>query len=1096
MKKIGCRAPYRAATSVIKCLLLMKMTILLICFFSLQSMASEGFGQENITLKLQHVSLKKAFKLIEKQSSFRFVYNDEAIPEDRRVDIDVTEAQVKDLMQQLLLNTSLSFKIIGANQVVISPEPGADATFKTAPQVVITGRIVNASRQPVANVSILEKGTNNGTVTKEDGSFTLNVKNANATLIISSVGYATQEISLKGQTTISVQLQEDVKEMNQVVVVGYGTQKRSDITGSVISVPKSRLSQLPVTNILHAMEGAVAGVTITQTSAVPGTAASILVRGQNSINASSQPLIVVDGIPFNKAGGLTNDLNPNDIASIEILKDASAVAIYGTNGSNGVILITTKRGTTGKPAIRYNAYVGLDNIAHILTPMTPQQYVQKYADYLKQAGLPQQNVLPNQYEVANYNNGKTIDWIKQATQQGVIQDHNLSISGGTKEVKYYISGDYMKQLGVVKGYQYHRASVRANLDVNITDYLTTGTSLFFASNNYDGGRANFYLAAAMSPYGSLYNANGTYEIYPMYQELLYANPLLGLYSDKVDRSNNLNGNVYAELKPAFLKGLKYRINASYTYIPTRAGDYTGRSANNQLGTANVSSSETGSWTIENILSYNKDWREHHIDFTGLYGAQQRNYFSYSASATGFINDQLSFYNLNAGATQSDGSFRLKYTLLSQMARINYSYRGRYLLTLTARRDGSSVFGANTSKYGVFPSMALGWNLSKENFMNKVTFVDNLKLRGSYGISGNEAIPPYGTITTASTNRVPFNGVSTIGVLASNLGNSNLHWESTKGLNIGLDFAVLKNRINGTVDVYRTQTYDILLSRRLPIITGYGSVLDNLGKTENRGIDISLNTVNVQTKDFKWESTINFSSNKNKLVSLYGDGKDDVGNRWFLGHPINVIYDYKMVGVWQMGEDPSKVDPGAKPGDLKFADINGDGKITAADDKVILGTPNPKWIGGFTNTFHYKDFHLNIFIQTVQGGLRNNVTLTYADEGWRMNTPREVGYWTAENKSNSHPALSYFNTRGYGYPTDNSYTRIKDVSLSYTVPQRMLDRIGLGSLTVYASGRNLYTFTKWIGWDPEFNYSFRGSGDWTNNYPNTRSVVFGANISLR
>lgn len=381
-------------------------------------------------------------------------------------------------------------------------------------------------------------------------------------------------------------------------------------------------------------------------------------------------------------------------------------------------------------------------------------------------------------------------------------------------------------------------------------------------------------------------------------------------------------------------------------------------------------------------------------------------------------------------------------------------------------------------------------------MKKVGWVNNLKLRGSYGKSGNEAIGVYQTITTDNTARYVFNGVPTVGVLAGNLGNANLHWESTKGLNLGLEFTILKNRISGTIDAYKTNTKGILLRRNLPIITGYSSVLDNLGETSNKGLEITLNTHNIDTRDFRWETTINFSTNKNKILDLYGDKKSDVGNRWFIGKPISVIYDYKMTGIWQTGEDPSKQDPGAKPGDLKFADINGDGKITADSDKVILGQTAPKWTGGLTNTFHYKNWHLNIFIQTAQGMMKNNPDLNYVDETGRRNTPAEIGYWTPTNKNNSRPALSYFNTRGYGYPSNASFTRIKDITLSYTFPQQLLDKLKLGSLTLYLSGRNLYTFTKWIGWDPENNYSMRGSGDWTNNYPTIRSFVFGANISLR
>jgi TonB-linked SusC/RagA family outer membrane protein len=1095
MKKNSNSVPQRTAVYLLKCLLMIKIVTLLICVLSLQTIANDGFAQETITLRLENSTLRKAFKVIEKNTSFRFVYNEEMLPADQRISINVQAQPVGNVMKKLLENTSLTHKIVGSDLIVISPDLPATTARDERPAFTVNGKVVNAVNEPVGNVTILEKGTANGTSSKEDGSFSIEITANNAVLVFSSVGYIEQEIPVSGSSTLNVKLSDNISDLNQVIVVGYGTQKRADVTGAVVSVPKSRLTQLPVTNVLHAMEGAVPGVTITQTSAIPGTSASILVRGQNSITANTGPLIVVDGIPFNKAGGLTNDINPNDIASIEILKDASAVAIYGTNGANGVILITTKRGTTGKPVIRYNAYVGFDNIAHMLEPLEPAAYVQKYADFLKQRGLPQSNVLENQYEIANYNAGKTVDWIEEATRQGVITDHSLSISGGTKDVKYYISGDYLKQVGVVKGFQYNRVSVRANLDVNITEYLSAGTNLFFTSNNYDGGRANFYFAAAMSPYGTLYNASGNYEIYPVYQELLYTNPLLGLYTDRIDRSKNLNGNVYAELKPAFLKGLKYRINGSYTYIPLRRGNYTGRNANNTLGNATVEFAETNSWVIENILTYNKDWNRHHVDFTGLYSAQQRNYFTSNASATGFINDELAFYNLGAGATQSAGSYRDKYSLVSQMARINYNYDGKYLLTLTARRDGSSVFGKNTDKYATFPSVAVGWNISREDFMTTVDWLDNLKVRASYGKSGNEAIEVYGTLTTARSVRFPFSGVSTIGVLADNLGNADLQWESTTGMNFGIEFALLKNRVSGTVDFYLTRTEDNLLRRRLPIVTGFSDVLDNLGTTKNRGIDIMLNTVNIKTPNFSWESNINFSSNKNRLVSLYGDGKDDVGNRLFLGQPIRVAYDYTLVGVWQEGEDASQWDPGAKPGDLKFKDINGDKKITA-DDRSVLGQTSPKWIGGITNTFHYKNFHLNIFIQTVQGALRNNVTLTFADEGGRMNTPKDVGYWTAENKSNTRPSLAYTNSRGYGYPSDNSYTRLKDISLSYTFQQSAIEKLGLSSLTLYVSGRNLYTFTDWVGWDPEYNYFFRGSDQWANNYPNTRSIVFGANVTLR
>ncbi|MCX2429936.1 SusC/RagA family TonB-linked outer membrane protein [Pedobacter sp. GR22-10] len=971
----------------------------------------------------------------------------------------------------------------------------------------ISGVILDVKGMPIPGATIKNEKTAKVAISDGNGRYKIAALKGE-TLVVSFVGYAPKTVVLDNQTQLNFSLTEESdKTLNEVVVVGYGTQKRSDVTGSVVSVPKSRLSQLPVTNILQSIQGAVAGVNITSSSSVPGSQPTALVRGQNSITAGTSPYVVVDGVPLTKTGGSLNDINPNDIASVEILKDASATAIYGTNGSNGVILITTKRGTTGKPVIRYNGYAGIDNIAHILEPRSGAEYVQKYADFLKQTNQTQTRPVPNLGELAAYNAGTTTDWVDEATQQGIIQDHNVSISGGTPDVKYFISGDYLDQKGVIKGYQFNRIGLRSNLDLNVTSFLTVGTSLFLTSNNFDGGRANLLLATAMSPYGQEYNANGTYKIFPMEPELLYTNPLLGLKTTQISRTTNINGNGYAEIKfPGVLTGLKFRLNAGYTYFPERRGSYVGRLANDNNGTASSFNASTNSYTIENILTYSKDIKKHHIDFTALYSAQERKYNLTTAGAVGFINDELGLDNIGAGATQTSGSYRDRYGLNSQMGRLFYSYNSRYLLTLTARRDGSSVFGVNTTKYGVFPSAALGWNVINESFMKDIKAISNLKLRLSYGKTGNEAVGVYNTITTEGSVRSPFNGISTIGVIPNNLGNILLQWETTKTANVGLDFGLFNNRITGSVEAYQNKTSGLLLNRSLPIITGYSRVLENIGKTTNNGLELTLNTQNFAGKNFRWETMVVFATNKNKINDLYGDGKDDLGNRWFIGQPINVVYDYKMTGVWQTGEDVSKQDPTAKPGSLKFADLNGDGKITA-DDRTILGQTAPKWTGGITNTFHYKNINLSVFIQTAQGMTRNNPDLTYGDETGRRNTPAEVGYWTPENQSQTRPALSYNNTLGYGYASDASYTRIKDVTLSYVFAQRLLDKLHLGSLTIYASGRNLATFTNWIGWDPEQTTYGRGTGnsnanqqafaaDWTNNYPVTRTFVLGLNVSLR
>lgn len=970
----------------------------------------------------------------------------------------------------------------------------------------VKGIVHGANNEPLAGVSVILRNnkTNftSGTKTDTAGVFTFSRVPAGGPygFSVTMVGYEPQNLSgynLKEGATFSlvVDLKASAAALGEVVVVGYGTRKRSDVTGSVASVPQNRLSQLPVTNALQAVQGAVAGVNVTQSSSVPGASPTAVIRGESSISASTGPFIVVDGVPFN---GSLNDVNPNDIASIDILKDASSTAIYGTRGANGVILVTTKRGRTGKAAITYSGYAGFEDFAHLLQPMGPDQYVQKYADYKAQAGITGSNVLPNAYERDNYAAGKTTDWIKEIAQQGYIHEHTLSINGGNKDVKYYVSGDYLKQQGVVKGYQYNRASIRSNLDAMITDYLSAGLNLFFTNNNYDGGRANLTWASNLSPYGTLYNPEGSYAFYPMFSETLYPNALLGLSSVRNDRSRNLNTNLFAEVKPGFIPGLKYRLNTAYSYIPTVFQSYVGRLANDPLGTAEVDNSETKNWLIENILTYEKNWEKHHADLTGLYSAQQTNYFLSTTTAAGFINDVLSFKNLSSAATTSATSTSYQTNLLSQMLRVNYSYDSRYLFTATARRDGYSAFGSGTSKYGIFPSVALGWNVSREGFMTALRSVNNLRLRISYGLVGNQAISPNATATTLSNIRLPYNGISTVGLAASVLGNNQLNWESTYSGNVGIDFGLFNNRISGTVDVYSTRTKDLLLYRALPSITGYNRVLANLGKVSNKGLEISVRSQNVNGKDLRWETAVNFSTNKNRIIDLYGDEQSDIGNRWFIGQPINVIYDYKRVGIWQAGEDANSQDPGAKPGDLKFADVNGDKKITA-DDRMVLGQTAPKWYGGLTNTFHYKNFHLNVFIQTAQGALRNNSATDFRDLAGRQNLPAEVGYWTAANQSTTRPSLTYTNARLYGYPQDASYTRIKDVTVSFTAPQNLLDAIKLGGLTFYASGRNLATFTKWVGWDPEAAYdrnTVTTVSQNNNSFPLVRSVVVGANITLR
>ncbi len=970
----------------------------------------------------------------------------------------------------------------------------------------VKGVIKDSSGKGIAGVTIRVKGEAETVQTNTQGNFSIQVS-PGSTLIITSVGFQEKQITVGQQANLDIALVPVENVLEELVVVGYGSQKRSDITGSVASVPKDRLSKIPVNNVMQAIQGAVSNVTVSQASSIPGDAPSVQVRGRNSISATTEPFVVVDGIPLTKTDGSINDINPNDIESVEILKDPSAVAIYGVNGSNGVILITTKRGTTGKPSIRYSGYGGIENVAHILEPVSGEELLKRYAEYARITNTSLYNGGPvrNQYEYDNYKNGITTDWLDAVMQTGVIQNHNVSLSGGSENAKYFVSGDYLNEKGVLLGYNYKRYSFRTNTDFKATKYLSVGTSSFIVAHNRDGGRANLLQAAAMSPYARMYNEDGSLTQYPMYSEQLWSNPLLPTTLDPQRRQFNISLNGYAELnfgelyKP--LAGLKYKLNAGYSFVPVRNNEYEGESVYNFAGLGRMTNNETQTYTLENILTYAKDFGKHHIDFTGLYAAKSKYWQQAIATGEVFPNDALGWGNLGAASTQKVSSTADLYRTISQMGRLNYAYDSRYMLTLTVRRDGASVFGRN-NKYGAFPSAAAAWNIHNESFMqNTKHIVSSLKWRVSYGLSGNEAIPVYRTQFLMDSNPMAMNGLSNTALTIRTLmGNYDLQWEKTKGLNTGVDFGLLNNRISGSIDMYKSSTYDLLLTQGLPKLTGFATVYSNIGKIENKGIDLTLNTKNIVKDNFNWSSTLVFSRNKNKITEVYGNGKDDLGNRWFIGQPLGVIYDYTKVGIWQEDEIASGANKGwddaAQAGDLKLADLNADGKIDDGD-RSVLGQTAPKWTAGLTNTFSYKAFTLNVFINTVQGALRNNPQIGGAsDEMGRRSTPAALGYWTPENKSNEWRSLgNHSNIHGYGFPSNASFTRLKDITLSYTMPQQLVEKIGVQGLTIYASGRNLYTWTNWLGWDPEARDITRGSTNDAINYPMVRTYVLGINLSF-
>jgi TonB-linked SusC/RagA family outer membrane protein len=954
----------------------------------------------------------------------------------------------------------------------------------------IKGTVTDPVRSnPIAGATVGLKNTSTGTVTNERGQYSIVANKGTDTLVISFIGYDKQEIPVNNRTTINIALKESKESLNEVVVVGYGTQRRKDITGSVATLDQKRLQDLPNNNFIQAMKGAVPGLSISLTSAdAEGNNNSIVIRGKNSIKASNSPLIILDGIAYN---GSISDINPSDIASIDILKDASSAAIYGSRASNGVILITTKKGTLGKPVISYSGSYGIQKIANLPPVLSPEQFYQ-----FKEMREPGSITLSEQ---AVYDSKKFPNWLDLATRTGIRQQHTLSVRGGTSNVKYYVSGDYLDVKGIAVNDGFKRLSLRANLSVNITNWLTFGTNTELAYFDRSGKPAHFsgnFGAWLFNPLTSAHDSTGKLSIYPWPEDVFFHNPMEPTLANDQDYTYEIISNNYLQVDFPFLKGLSYKLNTgtnirsnftdTYYGINTATGLQAQGSMDHSAGIGNY-------YVIENILSFNRDFGKHHIDFTGLYSYEYTNAKNNSLHAEGFPNDVLTYYQANNALLIQPSATYTQNQLVSQMARVNYNYNGKYLLTITGRRDGFSGFGAD-KKFGFFPSAAVGWNIMNEPFMqNSRRVLSNLKLRLSYGSNGNQAIDDYQTLAKLSS-RPYVNGTTTDpGYIPSSLANPDLGWETTTTVNIGLDFGLFNGRLQGSFDAYKSKTHDLLMSRRIPAMNGIRTVTQNIGKTENKGMELGLNSTNIQTADFKWTTNANISFNRNKIVSLFyaADNKSDTANGWFINNPINVNFGYVYDGVYQEGDDIKDGPlPGAQPGYAKIKDLNGDGQITPEGDRTIIGSLQPSFIWGMGNTFTYRNLSLYIFLHGVEGTSRANSFLSdnNVQSGVRYNTTVK-NWWTPDNPTNDFYANVVGATSGYSVPLyqSDAFIRVEDISLSYNFPSPILRRLNMSKLRIYLDARNLFTLTKWTGLDPEL--------DSQTGIPLQKEYTIGLNISL-
>ncbi|HYX09224.1 MAG TPA: TonB-dependent receptor, partial [Bacteroidales bacterium] len=915
------------------------------------------------------------------------------------------------------------------------------------------------------------------------------------TLVISYVGYITSRVQVKNQEPLDILLEPDISNIDELVVVGYGVQKKSDITGSVVSINSEKLTDRPETNILQALQGNMAGLTVSASgSDAEGASTTMLIRGQNSITASNYPLIILDGIPFS---GNLSEINPDDIKSIEVLKDASSAAIYGARGANGVILITTKMGKPGKMKVSYDAYYSVDNIAYVPPLMDGKTFYERKKEYGETFTPLEQN---------NYDAGKFTNWIDEATRTGHKQLHNLSLSGAGKTTRYFISTSYNNSQGVAKNDNFKRITQRINLEQDLNKWAKLGTNTSLGFYNRSGNEADFYNAFRMNPLGNAYNEDGSIALLAWDDPNYGVNPLNALNNLNTNKTKRINSNNYLVIDFPFIEGLNYKLNTGYEYRIWRNQTYEGSNTyegNINKGVLTNYEQNNENWLVENILSYKNTFGKHSIFLTGLYSAQSETQETSNLEGINFPSDVLTYYQPDKASSLQTSASYVRSTHISQMFRANYGYDARYLFTFTIRRDGYSAFG-NNKKFGLFPSFAFGWNLAKENFFtssSSLSFVNNLKLRLSYGVNGNEAITPYSTLPNLSTmNYLTADYQPAFGFYPKKLGNPDLGWETTKSFNTGLDFAFWDNRVTGLLDVYFSHTYDLLLDKTISPQNGDNHIISNIGETRNHGIEFQISSVNISNfSKFKWRTDLTFARNRNEIVNVglkdeNGNYIDDIASKWFIGEPINVNYDYVFAGVWQENDDiANSPQPTAHPGDVKYKDVNNDG-IISVEDKTIIGSRIPNFVIGLTNTFTYGDFSLSFLINAVKGVTYPNILLNTGQISFRVNS-YDKNFWSPDNPTNDYPQNTDrdVNPLDMHFYEDASFVRLQNVTLTYNIPDKFLTKIMVKNLDVYINLKNPATWTKWTGLDPEF--LSLSPIDRQRSSPQLKSVLFGVRLSF-
>ena len=1087
---------------------IMRITIFLCLISVIQIFAVPSVGQVKLDLKMKNTTIEDVLLKIEESTNFRFFYQSKDLKAKQLIDIEFKQKTVPEILDEVLPQYQLEYEVFNNYIAIKSKGGGYNSQGAVQEQKAVSGKVTDSSGTPLPGVTVVVKGTTQGTVTNADGGYTLSNIPADATLQFSFVGMKMQEVVVGNQTSINVAMEEETIGIEEVVAVGYGTMKKSDLTGSVQRANINMFENSPNTNILQSLSGSTPGISIGKTNTTGGEP-NILIRGQNTLSGSASPLIVLDGMIYR---GSVGDINPSDVESIDILKDASSKAVYGAQAANGVIIIITKTGKQQKPMFNVSTYYSYQTPANSLRSQNREEFLQSgkdigwrkaylAPDYLEEN--PNFVLTDNVTWYANaqdgYNKGVDYDWIDNSTSPGSIYNTDLSVAGGGEDLTYMISFNYNKQEGWVMNDIYNRKSGRINLNFDITKWFTIGTNSFLSFSDFSGDTPSFSSIAQMAPIYSPYTGNAESGEYEPYPDGITLNPFMYSHTDEINIRNQLMTKTYAVVRIPKIKNLTYTANLSYDY-EWSPHVYSNEYMEAMAGRAYGSYLNSAGYIIDNIINYSGQFGDHKIDATLLAGIEEREGYSFQAMGTNFTDMTLSYYALETAGNQTISSSGYQEQYAYQMARANYNYKNKYFLTGTIRKDGFSGFSRN-KKIGYFPSVGLAWVMSEENFWIDTNVINYIKLRTSYGVNGN-TVGRYNSLAKVSrSNQYLFEGQSALGQYITSLANQDLSWEKTKSYNFGVDFTLF-DKVVTNIDYYTSQTNDLIWNVAIPQLTGFSLITSNVGEIDNRGIEISLHLNNIlNASTLKWSFDLFFDSNKNKISKLIGldsdrDGEEDdlIASNLFIGESIHSIYDYDIDGIWQIS-DMGNIPSGSDVGGYKYKDLNGDGNITPEHDRRILGREEPAYSFGIQNSFSFKNLSLGFFIKSIQGGKDGYMK---PNEAYHRGGPllnyrnlfADVDYWAPSNPDARFRSGEDSRTYGKGNYQQRSFIRLQDISLAYNFNKQMIQKFGVDNLKVYLTGKDLITTTKWLGWDPE-----TGQGLVFGGYPVMKSVTLGLDIKF-